>query len=312
MKLIYGILTSIIFILPYIQLKRGTDMIYTLKNEIMTADIDSLGAELTSVRSEAGFEYIWQGEEWRGHAPLLFPLCGTLLDNKYTYHSKEYHMKRHGFTRKTEFGLVEKTDTSVTLELKASEETLSVYPFEFRLTATYRINGNKLSFNMTIDNLGKHIMPYMFGWHPAFTLGGSKEISSFYITFPDTKSLTWHPLQHECFVNPFYSSYLLKANRYYLNEEEIYKNDTMIFKDVPHTVKLAGGAQKRSVTVSFSENLPYLAIWKYPSSNARYICIEPWSDVPCDGETPENFDSRPMSRISAGESAEYDYEVVFE
>ena len=53
-------------------------MIYTLKNDKLTAEISSLGAELISVKDGAGYEYIWQGEDWNGHAPVLFPLCGRI------------------------------------------------------------------------------------------------------------------------------------------------------------------------------------------------------------------------------------------
>ena len=86
----------------------------------------------------------------------------------------------------------------------------------------------------------------------------------------------------------------------------------MIFKDVPNSVRLAGGYQKRSLTLSYSDNLPYLCIWKFPDSAARYICLEPWSDVPSDGSTPENFLSRAMSRVSVGASADYEYTIKFE
>ena len=287
-------------------------MIYTLKNDHITAKVNSLGAELTSVKSESDYEYIWQGAEWNKHAPVLFPLCGALLDGKYIFKGREYPMGKHGFAREAEFTLVECSDTSLTLMLESSEESLAIYPFEFKLTASFSLDENKLLAVFSVENCGKQIMPYMFGWHPAFTLGGKREIGSFYVDFGQKKALTRHTLQNGPFVNPFYESYPLKASKYYLNEEEIYANDTMIFKDVPSTVKLAGGYQKHSITLSYSDNLPYLCIWKYPSSEARYVCLEPWSDIPSDGETPENFLSRAMSRISPLEKVEYEYNVTFE
>ena len=287
-------------------------MIYTIKNDQLTVKVNSLGAELTSVISESGYEYIWQGSEWNKHSPVLFPICGALLDGKYIFKGREYPMGKHGFTREAEFSLVECTDSSLTLKLEASEQTLAIYPFEFSLTASFSLDENKLLTVFSIENCGKQIMPYMFGWHPAFTLAGKREIGSFYVDFGEKKALTRHTLQNGPFVNPFYESYPLKAGKYYLNEEEIYANDTMIFKDVPSTVRLAGGYQKRSVTLSYSDNLPYLCIWKYPSSEARYVCLEPWSDVPSDGETPENFLSRAMSRISPLEKVDYEYKVIFE
>jgi hypothetical protein len=186
-------------------------------------------------------------------------------------------------------------------------------PFFFRLKlSVFSADGNKLNVIFTVKNTGKQILPYMFGWHPAFTLPGSAPIDSFYVDFGEARELSRHTLQNGPFINPFYTTYPIKDGKYYLNEEEIYANDTMIFKDAPRTVKLAGGAQKRKITLEYSDNLPYLCIWKFPDSGARYVCLEPWSDVPSDGETPENFVSRPMSRISRDESADYEYTVTFE
>lgn len=286
-------------------------MIHTLKNNKIEVKINTIGAELTSVTSSAGYEYIWQGKEWKKHAPVLFPICGALLDGKYVYRGREYSLEKHGFAKLYEFEPIAQSDTSLTLTLSSNENTLSVYPFDFTLTAKYEIKESSLIATYTVTNRGGQIMPYMFGWHPAFTLGGNRDIGSFYVTFDGKKQLSRHTLQNGPFINPFYESYPLKNERYYLNEEEIYANDTMIFKDVPSCVRLAGGYQKRSVTLSYSSNLPYLCIWKYPSSDARYICLEPWSDIPSDGTTPENFLSRTMSRLNPSESEDYVYTVTF-
>ena len=287
-------------------------MIHTLKNGKMTIQINTCGAELISAISDTGHEYIWQGKEWKKHAPVLFPICGGLLDGKFVFKGREYPMDKHGFAKVSEFSVREASDTSITLTLESDAATLEVYPFEFVLTATYTLVENTLRAEYTVENSGKQIIPYMFGWHPAFTLPGSREINSFYVEFAGKKQLTRFSLQHGPFVNPFYTSYPLKGGKYYLNEEEIYSNDTMIFKDVTNTVKLAGGYQKHSITLSFSENLPYLCIWKAPTSDARFVCLEPWSDIPSDGETAENFLSRPMSRLSPSEKENYVYTVVFD
>ena len=287
-------------------------MIYTLKNDNLEVKVNSLGAELSSVVSSSGFEYIWQGEEWKKHSPVLFPICGALLDGKYIFKGREYSLGKHGFAKTEEFTLKEADETSLTLVLESNEETLAIFPFDFTLSAHFEIDGNRLSATFTVENSGKQIMPYMFGWHPAFTLGGENPIGSFYVDFGKTSELSRHTLQNGPFINPFYTSYPLKDGRYYLNEEEIYANDTMIFKDAPKTIKLAGDARDKALTLEYSDNLPYLCIWKFPASSARYICLEPWSDIPSDGETPENFLSRPMSRLSPSETADYEYTLTFE
>jgi len=35
--------------------------------------------------------------------PVLFPIVGTVKDNKYLYDNKSYHLERHGFAREMEF-----------------------------------------------------------------------------------------------------------------------------------------------------------------------------------------------------------------
>ena len=286
-------------------------MIYTIKNDNLVATVNSLGAELTSVIG-GGYEYIWQGEEWKKHAPVLFPICGALLNGKYVYNAREYEIGKHGFAKAYDFEAKEQSDSMLTLELKSNAETLALYPFEFTLTARFSIENNVLHTVFTVDNDSKQIMPYMFGWHPAFTLGGNAPINTFYVDFGNKKELSRHTLQNGPFINPFYTSHPIKNGKYYLNEEEIYANDTMIFKDAPKKVVLAGGKQKRKLTLEYSDNLSYLCIWKFPASDARYVCLEPWSDIPSDGETPENFLSRPMSRISPSETADYEYTLTFE
>lgn len=287
-------------------------MLYTLKNEKFEVKVNSLGAELTSIKSASGHEYVWQGEEWKKHSPVLFPICGALLDGKYIFKGREYALEKHGFAKVCEFEIKSASDTSLTLVLESNETTLALYPFEFTITAQFVLDDNRLTTSFAVENSGKQIMPYMFGWHPAFTLGGDAPINSFYVDFGNTTELARHTLQNGPFINPFYTAYPIKGGRYYLNEEEIYSNDTMIFKDAPKSIVLAGDKDEHKLTLDYSDNLPYLCIWKFPASSARYVCLEPWSDIPSDGETAENFLSRQMSRLSPSETAEYIYTLTLE
>lgn len=35
----------------------------------------------------------------RGGIPILFPICGNLFDNTYTYNGQQYKLKQHGFAQ---------------------------------------------------------------------------------------------------------------------------------------------------------------------------------------------------------------------
>lgn len=54
-------------------------MLYTISNGTYTAQVDSLGAQLVSLKGPDGWEYIWTGDPayWTGHAPVLFPMVGA-------------------------------------------------------------------------------------------------------------------------------------------------------------------------------------------------------------------------------------------
>ena len=73
-------------------------MIHELKSDKLTVKISERGAELKSVSSESE-EYMWSGNPmyWEDVAPVLFPVCGRLLDSRYTFDGKEYKINKHGY-----------------------------------------------------------------------------------------------------------------------------------------------------------------------------------------------------------------------
>lgn len=287
-------------------------MIYEIKSDLLTVQINDAGAELFSVKDSDGHEYIWQGDEryWKDRAPLLFPTCGRLLENKFVYGGKEYAMRSHGFAKRCVFEVVSKEAAKITLKLSQNELTLSEYPFNFELYAEYEVSDDKLDARFTVKNTDEKILPYMFGWHPGFTLDGDGGIGRFTLDFDGKTNLVWHPLQNGPFVNPNGKDYAIDG-KYALCEKEIYENDTMIFVGTGDKTRLTSPDTKYAVEFAWSENLPYFCIWKDDNSDARFICLEPWSGVPADGITPENFETRKMSRLESGKSESYTYSVKF-
>ena len=291
-------------------------MNYQIKSNSLSVTVSSLGAEIISVIGKDGYEYIWQnksGEFWGGHAPLLFPHCGRLLNSKYIYGGKEYDMGSHGFARNSEFELISQTNDTLVFSLKSSEETKKIYPFDFELKAEYKIDENVVFANYTVQNNDKKLLPYMFGWHPGFNLddkNGAKT-EDFYIDFGNITECTCYPLQNGAFVSPNGYTYSLPEGKYQLSEEENKREGTMIFVGTGNLAKLYSPKSERSVTLSYSNNLPYFCIWKWESADVKYICLEPWSDVPGDGVTEENFETKKMSRLPAGESEIYQYSLLF-
>ena len=85
----------------------------------------------------------------------------------------------------------------------------------------------------------------------------------------------------------------------------------MIFVGTGNHARLYSPKSEHSVSISYGENFRYFCLWKWESPDAKYICLEPWSNVPGDGVTEENFETKAMSRLPSGESEEYGYFIRF-
>ncbi len=284
-------------------------MIYEIKCGELSARIDSFGAELVSLKKN-GFEFMWQGTPWPKHAPVLFPICGRLKGGKYTLRGKEYAMTIHGFASASEFSVVSHEDDRLVLSLSESEDTLAAYPFKFTLSAEYRFEDGELRVDYTVKNNDESVMPYMFGWHPAFSLWGDEAIGDFTLDFGDTAGLTHHILTETKFVSGAIESYPVEGGKMPIDEAELYSQDTIIFSDTEGSVKLTSRSGAHELTLAYSDNLPYLAIWKWPLSEARYICLEPWSGIPGDGVTDEDMDEKITDKLAPGCSSAYSYRLV--
>ena len=133
-------------------------MEYTLKNKKLTVVFESKGATLHSIKDNDGVEYLWEGnpEYWSGQAPVLFPICGSIRDDKAQIgNRKQTNMPRHGVVRKKEFKCVEQTENSILFEIESNEEMLAQYPYEFKLGINYILEGKKITTRYIIENKDK-------------------------------------------------------------------------------------------------------------------------------------------------------------
>ena len=122
-------------------------MTYTISNECLRVSAYSLGAELRSLRKQAGgVEYLWQGaaDSWKGRAPLLFPVIGRLKRGSYSFGGRTYAMGIHGFAKDAQFDATMRGETCLSFFLRDSPQTLELWPFEFELEIRYSLLGSAL------------------------------------------------------------------------------------------------------------------------------------------------------------------------
>ena len=163
-----------------------------IENEVMKVSVADFGAELCSVLDkETGVERVWDGnpEIWNRHAPILFPFVGKVTGGVYRIGEKEYQMKtQHGFARDMEFECVEASANAVTHRLTATDATKEIYPFDFELLVTHKLddeNPRVLQVIWDVINHSEETMYYSIGGHPAFTLPveKSEDRKEYYLEF---------------------------------------------------------------------------------------------------------------------------------
>ena len=145
-------------------------MIVTLKSHTMTALIDSIGAQLISLKSGSGTEYIWQRDpaHWKSCSPLLFPTVGNCRDGKYTLNGKTYTIPKHGFCRNADFAVSVLSEQEASFTLTDSPETRANYPFAFQLKLTYTLSEDGIQIHYAVTNPDTKPMYYQLGAHPGF------------------------------------------------------------------------------------------------------------------------------------------------
>src|SRR5690348_4374973 len=137
----------------------------------LSAEIHPLGAQLYSLRDQAGRDLQWNGDPaiWKGRAPILFPIVGALVGNAYRLDGRVYALSRHGFARDRLFSLISAGPANAQLRLDWDAETFAVYPFRFRLDMHFQLSGVSLRISASLRNLeDRETLPASFGFHPAF------------------------------------------------------------------------------------------------------------------------------------------------
>jgi len=131
-------------------------MLHTIENDFMTCTIESVGAEIRSLKDKnTGQEYIWQIDKdvWGSSSPVLFPALGKIKTDKIVYNGKDYAMTRHGIIRHNEILAFQQYNISkCSFTLTSSEDTLEKYPYHFLFTVTYELIGKRLVMTYHVEN----------------------------------------------------------------------------------------------------------------------------------------------------------------
>lgn len=271
-------------------------MNYTIKSDDLAVTLKTHSGTFTSIK-KGDREYIWQGDKatWGDQSPICFPICGSIRnETAQTEDGKTFKMGRHGFIKDQEFALKEQTDSSVSLIFDSNDETRKMYPYDFRFTTSYSVEGNKITVHYDVTNTGKETLPFCVGGHTGYRcpLDAGEEYTDYEVEFEkDEQADVPTPVAATKLLDSENRMAIPMEGNVLPLDHSLFANDLLVFDQLKSKyVYLHKKGESKGVKVSF--DLPFLVLWT-SKKPADFLAIEPWQgNCTCENED-DVFDHKP-------------------
>lgn len=263
-------------------------MIVEIKNNFISLNISTLGAEMKSIQTSDGKEHLHQPDSfWNDQAPVLFPICGSPAEGKITVDGKDYPMKPHGFAMFSEFEIKENNETSVTFVLSSNAETKLSYPYDFELYVTYTLCDNAIDIGYKVVNKTTGKMFFSIGSHDGHLCPGG--LGNYEIHFE--KNETKKPIIYETGLVPEENLSTCDGHSVLALTDQLFDDSvTVVYSNIDSnfvTLENTKTADKTKISFEGCENL---LIWTEPGS--EFVCIEPWCGMADFGKTHDDISTK--------------------
>ena len=279
----------------------------TISNKQIKVTLSDLGAEIISVVKD-GKERIWNGDPavWGCHAPILFPICGGLKDDKYVYEGKEYTLQKHGYVRFEAFEVESYSDDKVVFLHKSNDETFSQFPFKYELRVIYTVKGTELKIEYNVKNVTHTEMYFSVGSHEGYSC--PEGIEEYSIIFDKPETLDSHIVNGNLLE---YNTRNVGKNTCELPlKYEYFTVDALVFSSLNSKKLSLKNRKTGEVTVLEYDGHDFLLLWSKPCAN--FICIEPWCGSPDFVDSDYNFkNKKAIIKLSGKEEIIKTHKIIF-
>ncbi|MBQ2701146.1 MAG: aldose 1-epimerase family protein [Clostridia bacterium] len=289
----------------------------TLKSGNAVATVQTLGGELISFKDKKGQERLWHGDPavWPGHAPVLFPVIGSLKDNQTIIDGKAYTLQKHGFAKRMTFKVGKRGDDFVEMLLEANAETRNEFPFDFALHITHTITEDGFTTVYLVENRSEKIMPFCIGGHPGIRcpMEEGAAFEDYQLVFPTAEEAENALAPNGYLITGTQKLDCLLEDRILPLKYELFDaHDALILSHLKsREVKLVHKTTGKGISFSFPK-FPVLGIWTMPFKRGKYLCLEPWQGMPgCVGETGKLEDKPYSVKLQPGRAYKTWYELAF-
>ena len=85
----------------------------------------------------------------------------------------------------------------------------------------------------------------------------------------------------------------------------------MVFLGTGNKTTLKADGHPFELTVTWTENIPVLCVWKAANHDSKFVCIEPWTHDTIRGERSNHWEEREAHRLNPGEKENFEYTLCF-
>jgi len=273
-----------------------------LQNSCLSIEVSEQGAELTSLISSNGRQWLWQGDEssWPGQSPVLFPIVGVLKNGETLIKNKAYQMSCHGFAHSRAFDLIRSDKNSLEYLLVSDESTKKLYPWGFELCIRYTISESELCVNYSVKNTDVENIFFCLGAHPGFAL--EENMDDYYLEFPQAESSETHLVAPNGTIRNATAPCL--SGKTLALKDELFFENALILKDLQSSSLQLISKNREQDSLGFSwKGFSSLGIWSL--EKAGFICFEPWNGHGDMENTDGDFLSKP-DLVSLGPEQSYE------
>lgn len=264
-------------------------MLTQINSPLLSVSINSLGAEIFSVKNKNGLEFIWQAKKeiWPRHAPVLFPIVGKLKEDEFLFEGKSYKLGQHGFARDLDFDLIESNTSSCTFQLVSDTKSKEKFPFDFIFQIKYELRENKLSISYKISNPSKEPIFFSVGAHPGFKcpLLETENFEDYFLEFESSDFIITE--LNNGLRKKSKSDLVFKNDKLFLSKE-LFDKDALVFENNQISkISLCSVKSKHKISMECTD-WPYFGIWSKKGC-AEFVCLEPWYGIADEENTTKDF-----------------------
>lgn len=258
-----------------------------ISNNQLAVTISPIGAEVQSIKDvNTQCEYLWHGDAhwWSGHSPILFPIVGGLWNGTCRVDGQELHISKHGFVRRAPWRVVCVEADKAVFEFVSTVGTFAIFPYAFRLTATYSLDGRKLRAEFCVENLGGSPFCFQLGGHPAIALPNWDDAQPLdgYLRLEGNPTYVLRAGEQGC-LEPDTFPVPLNADGLVPLTVDTFSHEALIFDN--HQVSAATVLTPSGQPVARVESTaPVWLFWSPQGIHTPFVCLEPWYGL-CDHQS---------------------------